>query len=194
MNRWIAAAVCGAVLAGCGASGGNTQIIVDDAGTTPTDTGSTTVDTGSTARDTGTTTSTDRGTTTATDRGTTTSTDAGGGSYGICGQSFHAAICACGQTDQACQTTALQNALMNSTCATCYQQGITGCCPTQVMAVQTCAQAAGCMDAACAQRMCATQYTALQTCYQNGVQNDATCQGYVQRCFGPTFPQVDCSM
>ena len=42
MNRWIAAAVCGAVLAGCGASGGNTQIIVqDDAGTTPTDTGST---------------------------------------------------------------------------------------------------------------------------------------------------------
>ena len=190
MNRWMVLALCGAVVVGCGASNNDGLVVAADSGTTGgTDSGAA-VDSG-VSTDRGSTT-TDRGTTT-TDRGAATADTGTPSAFGTCGMSTHAALCMCGN-DMTCQQTALQTALNgNTACRNCYAAGIVGCCPTENDAIQTCAQAAGCTDQACAQRMCATQFNALQTCFQNGLMSNTTCQGLLQQCFGAEFPALACN-
>jgi hypothetical protein len=190
MNRWIVAALCSAVIAGCGASNNDGMIVAADSGTASgADTGAS-VDTGS-STDRGSAT-TDRGSAT-TDRGSATTDTGMASEFGRCGMATHTALCMCGN-DQMCQQTALQNALgSNTACRTCYAAGITGCCPAENDAIQTCAQAAGCMDQACAQRMCAMQFNALQTCFNNGLMSNTMCQGLLQQCFGAEFPALACN-
>ncbi|MDB4932899.1 MAG: hypothetical protein JWM10_5383 [Myxococcaceae bacterium] len=185
MNRWMVAALCGAVMVGCGASGTDPMIVATDSGTGGgTDTGA--------RADAGVVTDrgmavTDRGA--ATDRGTP---DAGPGEFGVCGQSLHMALCTCGM-NASCQQNALNTALMgNATCATCYQTALGGCCPDEIQAIQTCAQDMGCMDQACLTAMCGTQLRAADTCLQSAQMNNATCQMYFQRCLGESFPQLAC--
>ena len=102
MNRWMVAALCGAVMVGCGASGTDGMVVATDSGTGGgADTG-VRADAG-TATDRGATT--DRGT--ATDRGTP---DAGPGEFGICGESLHTALCTCGM-NATCQQNALNTAI-----------------------------------------------------------------------------------
>lgn len=181
MNRWIVAALCSSLVVGCGASN-DTPIVAADSGTGgAADTGSA-VDTG---------TSTDRGSAT-TDRGSATTDTGSASQFGTCGESLHTALCTCGNNAM-CQQTALQNALQrSSTCASCYQTALAGCCPTEIMATQTCAQDNGCMDQACLQAMCATQLRAADACLQTAQMSNATCQGFFRRCLGEDFPALQC--
>jgi hypothetical protein len=180
MNRWMAAAFCGAVMMGCGAS--DPQIVATDVGTTSG------ADTGAPA-DAG--TATDRGTAT-TDRGTATADTGTASEFGACGQSLHDALCMCG-SDMTCQQTAQMNAIGRAgACQTCYGNAQVGCCPDQYQAVLTCAQDMGCSDQACAQRMCPTQVQAFLTCFTNGAQSVPACQRQVRMCFGEAFPMVAC--
>jgi hypothetical protein len=189
MNRWIVAALCSAVIAGCGASNNDGMIVTADSGTAGgADTG-TSVDTGS-STDRGSAT-TDRGSAT-TDRGSTTTDSGTASAFGACGESLHTALCTCGNNAM-CQQTALQNAVQrSSTCQSCYQSALAGCCPAEIMAIQTCAQDNGCMDQACLSAMCATQLRAADTCLQTAQMSNATCQGFFRRCLGDEFPMLTC--
>lgn len=188
MNRWMVAVLCGSIAAGCGASSSDPQVTIDSGVNGSADTGN------STSTDHGSTTSTDRGSTTSTDRGSTTTDTGTASAYGVCGTQLHTDLCACGMT-ASCQQTAQMNAFARSSaCQTCYGNALVGCCPDQAQAIQDCATAAHCTDQACAQTMCASQFTALQTCFQTNATSNAACMGMLQTCFGPGFPQIDCSM
>ncbi len=191
MNRWMVTALCGAMAIGCGASNdGGVNTPVDSGVSGGTDVGTMT-DRGTTATtDRGTTPTTDRGATT--DRGSTTPDSGTPSQFGICGEALNTALCTCGM-DANCQQTALNAAFMrSSTCQTCYTNGISACCPDEVMAIQTCATDNGCMDQACLQARCATQFTAANTCLMTAQQSNATCQTAFRRCFGPAFPMIAC--
>jgi hypothetical protein len=134
-------------------------------------------------------TSTDRGTATV-DRLTTT--DAGARDYGTCGMSLHTARCTCGN-DTACQQTALSAAISRSTaCQNCYSSATSGCCPTEVAALQTCAQDAGCMDSACVVAMCGSQLRAYDACLTTAQESNANCQRLFRGCLGADFPMIIC--
>ena len=168
MNRWMAAALSGAVMVGCGAS--NDGVTAADSGTVA-DTGvGATVDAG-TPTDQGSAT-TDRGSTT-TDRGSTPRDTGPSANFGTCGEAVARQVCMCGQTDNVCQSRALGG---DMGCAQCLIENQAACCPTQAMALQTCIMAANdtCMgDPACLQRTCMTQVAAMQTCQMSRLQMEA---------------------
>jgi len=181
MNRWIVAALCSAVIAGCGASNNDGMIVTADSGTAGgADTG-TAVDTGS-STDRGSAT-TDRGSAT-TDRGSATTDRGATSNFGTCGETVARQVCMCGQTDNVCQSQALSS---DMNCAQCLVQNQATCCPTEAMALQTCIMGAQatCSDQACLQRTCMSQVTAMQTCQMNRLQTEAMAgmgaclQGYV---------------
>lgn len=167
MNRWMVAALCGAVMVGCGAS--NDGVTVADSGTPGADTGtSPAVDAGA-STDRG--SSTDRGATT--DRGSTTTDTGPSANFGTCGEAVARQVCMCGQTDNVCQSRALSG---DMGCAQCLVENQAACCPTQAMTLQTCLMGANdmCMgDGACLQRTCMSQVTAMQTCQMNRLQMEA---------------------
>lgn len=113
----------------------------------------------------------------------------GGGMSGTCGDTTKACICAC-SNNQMCINNCIR---MNSTCNMCVLQAQLGCCPTETMALQTCANNAmmasdagpACTDNNCIAMRCMAETQAILACANNpATQMMPACQSMLAGCLG----------
>ncbi len=123
-------------------------------------------------------------TSSTTDRPSTADSGGSTSMFGQCGMAAVNRLCGCGPMDANCQNGAISS---SQACVTCFGTAVQTCCPAEFQAIAMCAQMAGCMDEACAQRMCARQYQMANTCFAQGQMTNMTCQAALGRCFG-SFP------